>query len=125
MENLHHTDSPLSYQEKIQSNYRLPPARAQGGEFSRRSRNAPRPVCVRTHEQREPHIHLDTEILSGQMTTGRAGGIVQPEYPARAILEYSHSRWIVNSAKSQQKGSKGYFMGLAWFQGPIAPLWRN
>lgn len=41
LENLCHTDSPLSFYLEIQSNYRPPPGRAQGYAFSRRSRKVP------------------------------------------------------------------------------------
>jgi hypothetical protein len=50
------TDSPRSFYPKIQSNYRLPLGRAQGGAFCRRARRVLQPACAHTRTAR-PHIY--------------------------------------------------------------------
>lgn len=44
------------FQLKIDSNYRLPLGRAQGGAFSRRSRKVLQPACVHARTARAPHL---------------------------------------------------------------------
>ena len=43
---------------RIQSNYRLPLGRAQGGAFSGRSRKVPQPACAHARTARAPHLYL-------------------------------------------------------------------
>ncbi len=98
------TDSPLSFYPKIHSNCRLPLGRAQGGAFSRRSRNVPQPAC-RTVGQRGPHIykrdHRVDSTFSLRIYWSKYGTFRVGTWIMRAIQKLGHARstWTGNARR--------------------------